>query len=445
MKKQLLAPLEWTTVKRKVKELIPYDYNPRTITEEDKAYLRKSLEKFNLVEIPVIDTNNVIIAGHQRIFILYELGRGEQEIDVRLPNRSLTEEEFKEYNLRSNILNGEFDYEKIQEHFAEIDLENIGFEMGDFDEFLKQNSILPPEEEGEFDASLPEKIQSQAGDIFELVSVDKGLHHRFMCGSSTETSNWEKLLGEEKFQLLVTDPPYNVDYQGGTKDKLKIKNDKMSEDSFYQFLYDFFINSYAFSQKGAPAYVFYSDSEAINFRSAMQEAGYKISSTLIWAKNAFVLGRLDYHMQHEPILFGEIPKNKEIETHRPIIYGWQPEAAHPWYSDRKQSSVLRFDKPLRNADHPTMKPLDLVGYLIQNSSRQKEIIADGFLGSGSTLIASEQNWRACRGFELDPRFCDVIVRRWVAYMRENHLEFEVLRNGKTLTSEDLVAFDKKPS
>ena len=426
MENNILAPLEWHTTKIAVKDLIPCDFNPRQISDSELKKLKESLEKFNLVEIPVIDTDYVLIAGHQRIAALFMLGRGNELIDVRIPNRKLTQEEFKEYMLRSNIHNGEFDWEKIEEFFQEIDLESIGMDMGDYDEFLKQNAMQIPEEEGDFDITLHEKTESVEGDVFELISLDKGIKHRFLCGSSTDSENWSKVLDDEKIDLLLTDPPYNVDYQGRTQDKLKIKNDKMNSDKFYHFLYDFFVNAYIFSNKGTPIYVFYADSEAVNFRQAILDSGYKLSSTLIWVKNSFVMGRSDYHMQHEP-----------------IIYGWTPGTAHPWYSDRKQSSTLRFDKPLRNAEHPTMKPLDLLEYLIKNSSKQKQIVADGFLGSGSTLIACEQNWRQCRGFELDPRFSDVIVRRWVSYMKENKLNYEVWRNGILLTEKDINTFNKK--
>lgn len=437
----ILAPLEWYTAKRKVSELIPCDFNPRQISDEELGRLKVSLEKFNLVEIPAIDIDNVLIAGHQRVAAMFILGRGEEEIDVRLPNRKLTEEEFKEYMLRSNIHNGEFDWSKIEEFFQDIDLSGIGMDMGAYDEFLKENSSLPPESEGEFDADLPVIPISKEGDLYELISESKGIKHVFLCGDSTISTNFDKILEAEKIDLMVTDPPYNVDYQGGTKEKLKIKNDKMSNDNFYRFLYDFFVNTYVYSNPGAPAYVFYSDSEAINFRKSMLDAGYKISSTLIWVKNSFVLGRLDYHMQHEPVIHCETTQDEE--DHNSIIYGWNKEGAHPWYSDRKQSSVLNFDKPLRNGDHPTMKPLDLISYLIKNSSKQFQIIFDGFLGSGSTLIASEMNWRNCRGSELDPRFADVIVRRWITYMKENKLSFSVSRNGKVLTEEELSEYFNK--
>ena len=228
MENNILAPLEWHTTKIAVKDLIPCDFNPRQISDSELKKLKESLEKFNLVEIPVIDTDYVLIAGHQRIAALFLLGRGNELIDVRIPNRKLTQEEFKEYMLRSNIHNGEFDWEKIEEFFQEIDLESIGMDMGDYDEFLKQNAMQIPEEEGDFDVTLHEKTESVEGDVFELISLDKGIKHRFLCGSSTDSENWSKVLDNEKIDLLLTDPPYNVDYQGGTQDKLKIKNDKMS-------------------------------------------------------------------------------------------------------------------------------------------------------------------------------------------------------------------------
>lgn len=437
---ELLAPLEWYTTRRKVSELIPCDFNPRQITDEELSQLKTSLEKFNLVEIPVIDIDTVLLAGHQRIAVLFILGRGDESIDVRIPNRKLTEDEFKEYMLRSNIHNGGFDWNKIEEFFQGIDLSGIGMDMNAYDDFLRENSSLPPESEDEFDADLPATPISVEGDLYELISEDKGIKHIFLCGDSTISDNFDKILGDDKINLMTTDPPYNVDYQGGTKDKLKIKNDKMSNDNFYRFLYDFFVNSYVFSHPGAPAYVFYSDSEAINFRSAMQNAGYKISSTLIWVKNSFVLGRLDYHMKHEPVIYVE--ETRPEEDHQSMIYAWNKDGAHPWYSDRKQSSVLNFDKPLRNADHPTMKPLDLISYVVTNSSKQMDIVFDGFLGSGTTLIASEKNWRQCRGFELDPRFADVIVRRWITYMRENNLKFSLSRNGVVLNDTEIEKYFK---
>nr|DAQ75468.1 MAG TPA: adenine specific DNA methyltransferase [Caudoviricetes sp.] len=417
---EILAPLEWYTVQRKVSELVPYEYNPRKISDLDKQHLKQSLEKFNLVEIPVIDIDNTLIGGHQRVIILFELGRGEEIIDVRIPNRKLTEEEFKEYNLRSNILNGEFDYEKISDFFSEINLTEIGFDVSSFDNFIQSENNVKIEIEDEVDVTLSKNIQSKEGDIIELISLRKGITHKVICGDSTKEETYKKLLGDDTFQLIITDPPYNVNYEGCTKDKLKIKNDKMSDNAFFEFLYNFYQNTFNFSMIGCPTYIFYADSEAINFRTAMQKAGYKISNVLIWVKNQLVLGRFDYQMKHEPIL-----------------YGWQTKGKHPWYSDRKQSTILEFDKPKKNADHPTMKPIELIGYLIKNSSQQKDIVGDLFLGSGSTLIACEMNWRTCRGVEYDPQYMDVIIRRWVCYMKTNHLEYKVICNGKVLTEEEV--------
>ena len=417
---EILAPLEWYTVQRKVSELVPYEYNPRKISDLDKHRLKQSLEKFNLVEIPVIDIDNTLIGGHQRVIILFELGRGEEIIDVRIPNRKLTEEEFKEYNLRSNILNGEFDYEKISDFFSEINLTEIGFDVSSFDNFIQSENNVKIEMEDEVDITLSKNIQSKEGDIIELISLRKGITHKVICGDSTKEETYKKLLGDDTFQLIITDPPYNVNYEGCTKDKLKIKNDKMSDNAFFEFLYNFYQNTFNFSMIGCPTYIFYADSEAINFRTAMQKAGYKISNVLIWVKNQLVLGRFDYQMKHEPIL-----------------YGWQTKGKHPWYSDRKQSTILEFDKPKKNADHPTMKPIELIGYLIKNSSQQKDIVGDLFLGSGSTLIACEMNWRTCRGVEFDPQYMDVIVRRWISYMRTNHLGFKVICNGEELSEEKI--------
>lgn len=422
----ILAPLEWHTVQRKVSELIPCDFNPRTISDEELQRLKISLEKFNLVEIPAVDFDNVIIAGHQRIAAMFILGRGEELIDVRFPNRKLTEEEFKEYMLRSNIHNGEFDWSKIEEYFQDIDLEGIGMEMGDFEEFLKQNCVVPDEEEGDFDPEPPKEPLTVQGDVYEFYSTQKGIVHRLVCGDSTKSEVYKNLLKGEQFDLIVTDPPYNVNYEGGTKEKLKIQNDNMSDSDFFTFLYLFYQECFINSRLGAPVYIFHADSEGANFRNALKEAGWKLSQCLVWVKNSLVLGRQDYHWRHEPIL-----------------YGWKEGEAHPWYSDRKQDTVIEFDKPQRNGEHPTMKPVDLVAYFIKNSSKQKEIVGDSFSGSGSTIIACEQTWRQGRGIELDPRFADVIVRRWIAYMKENSLTFEIRRNGKLMDADEIEKFLEK--
>jgi DNA modification methylase len=195
--------------------------------------------------------------------------------------------------------------------------------------------------------------------------------------------------------LILTDPPYNVNYEGGTKDKLKIENDNLTETEFYNFLLDSFRNMFEVAKFGCPIYVFHADTEGLNFRNAFKSVGFKLAECLIWAKNKFVMGRQDYQWKHEPIL-----------------YGWKEGAAHYFINDRSQSTVLEFDKPNKNEDHPTMKPIDLLVYLIKNSSKENQLILDLFGGSGSTLIAAEQTNRICYTMELDPKYCDVIVRRW---------------------------------
>lgn len=429
---QNLKPLQWSTVQRRVKDLIPFEYNPRILTAEKKEKLRASLEKFNLAEIPVINTDDKIIAGHQRVMMLMELGRGDEMIDVRWPNRALTELEFKEYNVRSNVSIGEWDLSMLDQFFDDIDLMDLGLDVSaipfpedDVPDFMKQ------EAETDFNPIPPRQPISIEGDVYEFVSVQKKLRHRLVCGDSTKAEVYDVLLQGEKLNLVVTDPPYNIDYQGGTDEKLKIMNDKMSNKAFYNFLFDFYSCAFQNVLPGAAIYVFHADSEGINFRQAYRDAGFKLAQCLIWRKNSFVLGRQDYQWQHEPCLFGGRPEEEESE-HQPVLYGWREGAAHKWYSDRKQTTILEFDRPTRSKEHPTMKPVPLIQYLVQNSSQQRELVGDSFSGSGTTLIACEQSWRQARLLELDPRFADVNVKRWIKYMRENHLQYEVYRNGELM-------------
>lgn len=421
MNNLLLAPLEWSTEKRKVKDLIPYEYNPRKLSEEKKQKLRESLEKYNLAEIPAVNTNDVIIAGHQRIVVLMEIGRGEEIIDVRVPNRELTELEFKEYNIRSNVQVGEWDIDILNSIFDDVDLMSFGLNVDDIPlPEVMLSSDLINEEEADFDPEPPKIPISVLGDIYEMRSLQKKLIHRVICGDSREPEVYQKLLEGFFFNLVLTDPPYNVNYTGGTKDKLQIENDNMSSGDFYTFLFEFYKTSFDHSVPGAGIYVFHADSEGANFRNALKEAGFKLAQCLIWLKNGIVMGRQDYHWKHEPCL-----------------YGWKEGAPHNWYSDRKQTTILEFNKPLKSEDHPTMKPIEMFTYLIKNSSKQFDIVGDSFIGSGTTLISCEMSWRQCRGIELDPRFVDVVVKRWVKYMRDNHLDFELCKNGDILSKREI--------
>lgn len=218
---------------------------------------------------------------------------------------------------------------------------------------------------------------------------------RLMCGDSAQKEDVMHLMNNQDADMLLTDPPYNVDYVGKTSEALKIKNDNMSDNQFYEFLKKVFENMYSVTKEGASIYVFHADTEGLNFRKAFKDAGYKLAECLIWKKDCFVMGRQDYQWQHEPIL-----------------YGWKEGAAHHFINDRTQSTILEFDRPRQSSLHPTMKPIDLVARLLKNSSKENDKILDLFGGSGSTIIAAEQLNRNCYTMELDPKYCDVIVKRW---------------------------------
>ena len=424
MENKTLLPLAWKTETRKVKDLIPFEYNPRILTDEKKALLVKSLQKFNLAEIPAVNLDNKIIAGHQRVKVLLHLDRGEELIDVRIPNRMLTEKEFKDYNLTSNIPTGYWDVDILTEHFEDVDFNEIGLDIDNIDlppELMKEE-LISEEEDPDFNPEPPKEPITKIGDVYEFRSLDKNLVHRVVCGDSTKTETYD-LLGIEQWDLLLTDPPYNVDYEGGTKEKLKIQNDKQEDSAFYLFLYNFYSAALEKMKQGASFYIFHADTEGANFRLALKNAEFKLSECLIWLKNSMTLSRQDYHWKHEPIL-----------------YGWKPGAAHNWYSDRKQTTILEFDKPLRSDDHPTMKPVPLLVYLITNSTKQMNIVGDSFSGSGSTLIACEQTCRQCRAIELGENYADVNVKRYIEYMRTNALPFEIHKNGTRLALDELAKY-----
>ncbi|QIX60879.1 DNA modification methylase [Hymenobacter sp. BT18] len=415
-----LIPLQWSTQQRRVRDLVPLSYNPRTLTEEGRERLTRSILKFNLAEIPAINLDNVVLAGHQRLAVLVDIGRGDELIDVRVPNRQLTKEELDEYNITSNVGAGQWDYQSLLDNFSHLNLDGI-LDASALAQLADLTAItLPPAEEEEFDPAPPAVPISVLGDEYTFESIGRGLEHRLVCGSSTEADVVERLLRGKLLQATITDPPYNVKYEGKTKDALKIENDDMDDASFYQFLYDFYSNAYAFMAPGAPLYVFHADSEGANFRRAFIDAGLKLSQCLVWVKQSFVMGRQDFHWQHEPIL-----------------YGWKEGAAHPWYSDRKQTTVLNFDRPSRNAEHPTMKPLEILEYLLECSTREDDIVGDFFGGSGSLLIACEKLQRSCHSIELDPRYVDVHVRRYIKFMRDNQRRFTITRNGEELTDAQL--------
>lgn len=372
--------------KIEITKLKPAEYNPRKdLKPEDEEYqkIKRSIIEFGYVAPVIVNSDMTVIGGHQRLKVLKELGYIEVECVV------------VDLNIALNKISGDWDNNKLEELLAElketdIDLDITGFSFDEVDNILKD---ITGSKEDDFDIQQAldeiDEPTTKTGDIWILG------RHRLMCGDSTQKEQVLRLMNNQEADMLLTDPPYNVDYEGKTADALKIENDNMNETEFYNFLLDSFRNMYESVKYGGSVYVFHADTEGLNFRNAFKSCGFKLAQCLVWVKNTFVMGRQDYQWRHEPIL-----------------YGWKEGAGHYFVDDRKQSTVLEFDKPSRNAEHPTMKPVDLLVYLIKNSSKEDNLILDLFGGSGSTLIAAEQTKRKCYTMELDPKYCDVIVKRW---------------------------------
>lgn len=402
--------------KIKVEQLIPADYNPRKdLQPGDSEYekIKRSLEEFGYVD-PVIwnKTTGRVVGGHQRLKVLTSMGRTEVECVVV----ELNEEKEKALNVALNKISGDWDKEKLAVLMTDLDVADFdvsltGFDAAEIDDLFK-DTLRDGVEDDDFD--VDEELQNppitMQGDVWILG------RHRLVCGDSTKKETFDKLMEDKKANLVVTDPPYNVDYEGSAG---KIKNDNMNNDTFYQFLLDAFTNTEGALAKDGSIYVFHADTEGLNFRKAFEEAGFYLSGTCIWKKQSLVLGRSPYQWKHEPILFG-----------------WKKKGRHRWYSDRKQSTIWEFDKPKRNADHPTMKPIALIAYPIMNSSLTNSIVLDPFGGSGSTLIASEQTDRICYMIELDEKFCDVIAKRYIEQVGTDE-DVYVIRNNKKIAYSEL--------
>jgi DNA modification methylase len=377
-----------------INKLIPATYNPRKDLKPDDAEyikIKNSIVKFGFVSPLVINKDMTVIGGHQRLKVLKDLGITEVEcivVDLDKTNE-------KALNIALNKIQGDWDEDKLEALLQELKLEEFdmnltGFDFDEVDEIL--NDINGTKEDN-FDVdSAYEEIEepiTKPGDIWILGN------HRLMCGDSTHKDDIMRLMNNQDADMLLTDPPYNVDYVGKTAEALKIKNDNMADNQFYEFLKKVFENMYIVTKEGASIYVFHADTEGINFRKAFKDVGFKLAECLIWKKDCFVMGRQDYQWQHEPVL-----------------YGWKEGKAHYFINDRTQSTILEFDRPKQSTLHPTMKPIDLIAKLIKNSSKENDIILDLFGGSGSTIIATEQLNRKCYTMELDPKYCDVIVKRW---------------------------------
>lgn len=411
--------------------------NPRFIKDEKFEKLVKSIkedpEMLNLREVLAYDTGTelVVIAGNMRLKACKELGI--KEVPCKILPTDTPLQKLKAYTIKDNVSFGEHDFDLLREDWDLGELESWGIDMPVVELSLEA-------EDDDFVGVAPSEPITVPGDFYEIGP------HRLYCASSTETDTFVRLMGGELADMVVTDPPYNVNYEGGTG--LKIMNDSMSDSKFYQFLYDFYTALNTVVRPGGAWYVWHADSEGANFRRAMTDAGILLKQCLIWVKSSIVLGRQDYHWKHEPCLEGATNGTPDMEPfdapaeiikeHMPILYGWKEGAAHKWFNDRKQSTVLEFEKPKKNGEHPTMKPVELIGYQIKNNSLDGEIVADGFLGSGTTMVASHQLGRKCYGNELDPKYCDVIVAR----MLKVSPTIPIIRNGALLSEAEKEKFIK---
>lgn len=395
-------------------KLVPYQNNARTHSPEQINKLRSSLREFGFINPVIIDRDYGIIAGHGRAIAARE--EGIKEVPCVFADH-LTEAQKKAYIIADNrmALDAGWDEELLRIEIEELQGMDFDSLLTGFDE--KELSKLfddgkeAKDDDFDVDAELQKPTFSKAGDVWTLG------RHRLVCGDSTKPETYEVLMDGRKANLVVTDPPYNVDYKGTAG---KIKNDNMASEKFFDFLFDAFSCMEKVMADDASIYVFHADTEGLNFRKAFDAAGFYLSGCCIWKKPSLVLGRSPYQWQHEPVL-----------------YGWKKNGKHQWYSDRKQTTIWEFEKSKKNGEHPTMKPIPLLCYPITNSSMSNTLVLDPFGGSGSTLIACEQTDRSCATIELDEKFCDVIVNRYIELVGSAE-KVSVLRDGQTFSYEEVT-------
>lgn len=395
---------------RAVSDLIPYARNARTHSDEQVAEIAASIKEYGWTNPILTDGENGIIAGHGRLMAARKLGMDEvPTIDIT----GLSDAKKRALILADNkmALNASWDEDMLKLELADLvgGAEGLvtGFSQDEIDELIGTFDPTLEVEEEEL-PEPPQEPKSKPGDLWILGN------HRLLCGDSTSPDDIVRLMGDDRADLWLTDPPYNVAYTGKTKDSLTIQNDEMDDESFRRFLVSAYFAADSVLKEGAAFYIWHADLEGFNFRGACRDIGWKVRECLIWVKNAFVMGRQDYQWKHEPCL-----------------YGWKEGASHNWYSDRSQSTVLEFARPSRNGEHPTMKPVELFRYLIRNSTRKGQIVLDSFGGSGTTLIACEDIGRRARLLELDPAYCDVIIERWQKFTGQ-----------KAIRDSDSVSFDE---
>ena len=398
-------------------KLVPYVNNARTHSPEQITKLRSSLREFGFINPVIIDRDFNVIAGHGRIMAAKEEGLTEVPcvfVDY------LTEAQKKAYILADNrmAMDAGWDEELLRIEIeslqgADFDVSLTGFGEDEIaDLFASDSEKDVKDDDFDLSAALEKASFVERGDIWTVG------RHRLMCGDATSADDVSALMDGKKANLIVTDPPYGVSFK--SSDGLTIQNDSMKDGEFYTFLYNSFQNMATHLESGGSAYVFHADTEGLNFRKAFVEAGFHLAGVCIWVKNSLVLGRSDYQWQHEPVLYGFLKNGK-----------------HRWYSDRKQTTIWNYDKPKRNKNHPTSKPLDLLGYPICNSSQENAIVLDTFGGSGSTMMACEQTNRICFMMELDEKYASVILRRYVEDTGDSENVY-VVRGGEKIPYSALV-------
>lgn len=398
-------------IQMNIDDLVLYENNPRNNDGAVDA-VAASINSFGFKVPIIIDKNNVVVCGHTRVKASKKLGMTEVPCIVA---DDLNEEQIKAFRLADNKVSelAEWNMDKLAEELKQIDMDMLQFGFEDLENSLERDVL---EDEFDEEEELPVNPYSKKGDVFILGK------HRLMCGDSTIKEDVDKLTDGKLADMVFTDPPYNVDYEGGVDDngsKMKIQNDKQSDADFKEFLQKAFDNMALHCKNGGAIYCCHADTEGLNFRTAFINAGFKLAECLIWVKNSLVLGRQDYHWRHEPIL-----------------YGWKEGAGHYFTDDRSQDTIWEYNKPKVNDLHPTMKPLELVGRAIKNSSKKGELVLDLFGGSGSTMIASEQIDRSAMLMELDEKYVDVIVKRYLIFV-QSYDNCYLLRNGETIALKDI--------
>ena len=400
-----------------IDKLIPYVNNARTHSAEQVNKLRSSLREFGFINPVIIDKDYGVIAGHGRLLAARE--EGIKEVPCVLVDY-LTEAQKKAYILADNryAQDAGWDEELLRIEIEALQAEAFDVSLTGFEDqeiadlFADENGTGAEDDDFDLSAALEKAAFVERGDVWTVG------RHTLMCGDATSPEDVATLMGDRKANLIITDPPYGVSFK--SSDGLSIQNDSIKGEEFYNFLLASFQNMAAHLTKGGAAYVFHADTEGLNFRKAFQDAGFHMAGCCIWVKNSLVLGRSDYQWQHEPVLYGFLQNGK-----------------HPWYSDRKQTTIWNFDKPKRNKNHPTSKPLDLLAYTIGNSSQANAVVIDTFGGSGSTLMACEQTNRICCTMELDEKYASVILRRYIED-GGNPDDVFVMRNGQKLMYADMV-------